>query len=269
MNQFPQALTIAGIDSDGGGGMPIDLKTMMAMHVYGLSVITTTVAANSYGIIDSHALPIAFIENEFKALTADYQIRACKTGLLDSKALINTVVANYQRHDMGYLVVDPVILAKTGEVLLTPDEIDTLKERLIPLATVITPNYYEAEKLTGMQINDQHQMVVAAQKLRQLGCLNVMIKGRHDQNGEKQDEVSDLLLLESGEQVWLTGPYFQTNRKNGTGDALSAAITAELAKGRSVEQAVRTAKTYVDQTIKNEIIVGHKYGPINNWAGQE
>ncbi|MBW1606287.1 bifunctional hydroxymethylpyrimidine kinase/phosphomethylpyrimidine kinase [Lactobacillus sp. Sy-1] len=269
MQQFPEALTIAGIDSDGGGGMPIDLKTMMAMHVYGLSVITTTVAANSYGIIDSHRLPNRFIENEFKALTADYDIKACKTGLLDSKELIDLVADNYEHHDLGPLVVDPVILAKTGEVLLDSAAIKALKERLIPIATIITPNYYEAEQLTGITITDQSGMLKAARHLMKLGCSNVMIKGRHDRDGEAQPQVNDLVMLSSGDYFWLTGPYFKTQRKNGTGDALSAAITAGLAKGQSVEQSVRAAKQYVDQAIQNEIIVGHKYGPINNWAGSE
>ncbi|MHA8111460.1 bifunctional hydroxymethylpyrimidine kinase/phosphomethylpyrimidine kinase [Lactobacillaceae bacterium Melli_B4] len=269
MQQFPEALTIAGIDSDGGGGMPIDLKTMMALKVYGLSAITTVVAANSYGINDSQMLSIPFIQNEIKTLTDDYDIKATKTGMLDNRALIELVVNSYHDYKLGPLVVDPVILAKTGEVLLKPDAIEALKNELIPLATVITPNYYEAALLTGVEINDANDMVTAAHALMKLGSDNVMIKGRHDMNGQSQSKVSDLVMLANGKTFWLTGPYFKTKRKNGTGDALSAAITAELANGHNVETAIKAAKQYVDLAIEHSIMVGHEYGPINNWIGKE
>ncbi|MEJ6401184.1 bifunctional hydroxymethylpyrimidine kinase/phosphomethylpyrimidine kinase [Nicoliella lavandulae] len=267
MNQYPQALTIAGSDSDGSAGMQADLHTFQALKVHGASVITACVAGNSYGIHDSVTMPLSFINQEFKDLADDYQIRAAKTGMLGDSDLINTVVDNYQQYDFGPLVVDPVIITKHGAMLLEQSAFDTLKTKLIPLATVITPNFYEAQKLADMEINNDHDMLTAAEKLRNMGARNVMVKGRHD--SDDQEEVKDLVLLENGDTFWLTGKYFGTDRKNGTGDTLSAGIAAELAKGNSVTEAIKVAKAYVDRAIQNEILVGHKFGPINHWATED
>nr|WP_255552612.1 bifunctional hydroxymethylpyrimidine kinase/phosphomethylpyrimidine kinase [Lactobacillus sp. Sy-1] len=267
MNQYPQALTIAGSDSDGSAGMQADLLTFHAFKVHGTSVITACVAGNSYGIHDSVTMPLSFINQEFKDLADDYQVRAAKTGMLGNSDLINTVVDNYQKYDFGPLVVDPVIITKHGDMLLEQDAFDTLKAKLIPLATLITPNFYETQKLAEMEINNDDDMLTAANKLKAMGAKNVMVKGRHD--SDDQDEVRDLVLLADGEHFWLTGQYFGTDRKNGTGDTLSAGITAELAKGTSIKESIKLAKDYVDRAIQNEILVGHKYGPINHWASEE
>ncbi|MHA8111386.1 bifunctional hydroxymethylpyrimidine kinase/phosphomethylpyrimidine kinase [Lactobacillaceae bacterium Melli_B4] len=267
MNQYPQALTIAGSDSDGSAGMQADLHTFQALKVHGTSVITACVAGNSYGIHDSVNMPVSFINQEFKDLADDYQIRAAKTGMLSDSELINTVVENYQKYDFGPLVVDPVIVTKHGAMLLKQSAFDTLKQKLIPLATVITPNFYEAQKLTDMEIKTDEDMLTAAEQLRSLGAKNVMIKGRHD--SDKQTTVKDLVLLANGDHFWLTGQYFATDRKNGTGDTLSAGIAAELAKDTEVADAIKIARAYVDRAIQNEILVGHKYGPINHWANEE
>ncbi|MEJ6401132.1 bifunctional hydroxymethylpyrimidine kinase/phosphomethylpyrimidine kinase [Nicoliella lavandulae] len=266
MNQYPQALSIAGFDNDGGGGMPIDLKTMSALKVYGLSVITDVVATNSMGLVAEQPLPLSFIKQQFAALTADYQIRAYKTGLLSSRALIKWVSSIARKYPSMPLIVDPVIYAKTGEKLIDDATIDYLKTTLLPLATVSTPNYQEAEKLTNIQIVDHQTMLTAARSIQLLGCNNVIIKGRNEQSKHKTD---DLVLLASGEHFILPGRYLKTKRKNGTGDALSAAITAELAKGTDIKAAIIKAKRYVDQTIEHPIIVGHDHGPINHWAGQQ
>ncbi|UQS86074.1 bifunctional hydroxymethylpyrimidine kinase/phosphomethylpyrimidine kinase (plasmid) [Nicoliella spurrieriana] len=267
MNQYPQALTIAGSDSDGSAGMQADLHTFHSLKVYGTSVVTACVAGNSYGIHDSVTMPLSFIAQEFKDLADDYQVRAAKTGMLGNSDLINTVVENYQKYDFGPLVVDPVIITKHGDMLLEQSAFETLKQNLIPLATVITPNFFEAQKLTEMQINSDADMMTAAKKLRDMGAKNVMVKGRHD--SDEQTQVSDLVLLEDGSHFWLTGKYFNTDRKNGTGDSLSAGIAAELAKGASVTDAIKIAKGYVERAIQNEILVGHKYGPINHWTTEE
>jgi hydroxymethylpyrimidine/phosphomethylpyrimidine kinase len=135
---------------------------------------------------------------------------------------------------------------------------------LIPLATVITPNFYEAEHLTNTTLDSDDKIIAAAHQIQDMGAQNVVLKGRHD--SEAQTTVRDYVLLASGQAFWLEGPYFNTDRKNGTGDTLSAVITAELAKGHDVETAVRIAKQFVDTAISHEIAVGHKYGPINHWA---
>ncbi|XHE02453.1 bifunctional hydroxymethylpyrimidine kinase/phosphomethylpyrimidine kinase [Lentilactobacillus kefiri] len=262
--QYPQALTIAGSDSDGSAGMQADLHTFFRRHIYGTAVMTAAVAGNSYGIHDSVTLPTSFIDQEFKDLADDYQVKASKTGMLADSELIRTVIKNYQKYDFGPLVVDPVITTKHGNMLLEESAYKTLRDELIPLATVITPNFFEAQKLAEMEINTKDDMIKAAQKLKDLGAANIMIKGSHHHPGQK--EVSDYVLLESGKSFWLTGDFFDTDRKNGTGDSLSACIAAELARGNDVETAVRIAKKFVDIAIENEINVGHEFRPINHWA---
>lgn len=265
MEQYPQALTIAGSDSDGSAGMQADLHTFFARKVYGASVMTACVAGNSYGIQASVTLPTEFIDKEFQLLAEDYQIRASKTGMIANSELIKTIVKNYQLYDFGPLVVDPVIMMKHGNMLIEEEALSTLKEELIPLATVLTPNFYEAEKLTGIQLATESDFEAAAQKLQKMGAKNVVIKGAH--RSSEQTEVRDYLLLASGESHWLSAPYHETDRINGTGDSLSACIAAELAKGTDVLTAVQIAKQFVNEAIGAELTIGHKYGPINHWAG--
>lgn len=265
--QYPQALTIAGSDSDGSAGMQADLHTFFRRGVYGASVMTAAVAGNSYGIHDSVNLPTSFIDNEFKALADDYHIKASKTGMLSDSELILDVVKNYTKYDFGPLVVDPVITTKHGNVLLEESAYKTLRDKLIPLATVITPNFFETQKLAEMEINNEQDTEEAAHKLQQLGAKNVVLKGRHDNSDQKQ--VSDYVLLESGEGFFLHNTFHDTTRVNGTGDSLSACIAAEIAKGTDIKTAITIAKKFVNEAIENEIFVGHKFGPINHWAPKE
>lgn len=265
MEQYPQALTIAGSDSDGSAGMQADLHTFFARKVYGASVMTACVAGNSYGIQASITLPTTFIDKEFELLAADYKIRASKTGMLANSELIKTVAKNYRLYDFGPLVVDPVIVTKHGNMLIEEDALATLKEELLPLATVLTPNFYEAEKLTGITLKEEQDFVTAAAVLQKMGAKNIVIKGAHQ--SEKQKNVADYVLLETGENHWLKAPYHKTDRINGTGDSLSACIAAELAKGTDVLTAVKIAKKFVNHAIADELIIGHKFGPINHWAG--
>ena len=261
-NEFPQALTIAGSDCDGSAGMEADMNTFQRFNVHGMCVMTACVAGNSYGIQASQALPTDFVDQEFKSLADDFKIRASKTGMLADSAMIETVVKNYQKYDFGPLVLDPVIITKHGAMLLEEEAFETLKKRLVPLATVITPNFYEAIKLTGIKIKNDADMVKAAHILQDMGAKNVMLKGPHKPGEQK--EVRDFVLLEDGKNFWLSEPYFETNRVNGTGDVLSACITAEISKGESLEQAIRTAKKFVTAAISHPIEVGHKFGPVNH-----
>lgn len=263
-NEFPQVLTIAGVDSDGSAGAQADLHSFFMRGTYGTLVLTAAVAGNSYGIHDSMVMPGAFIDHQFDDLAADLHIRAAKTGMLADSAIINTVVKNLKKYDFGPLVLDPVISTKHGNMLLETEAFETLKSELIPLAFVITPNFYEAEHLTGLKLDDDATIKQAAHMIHDMGAKNVMIKGRHDSDDQKV--VRDYILLADGKEFWLEGPYFPTTRKNGTGDSLSAVITSELAKGQDIESAIRIAKAFVDKAIENEIPVGHKFGPINHWA---
>ncbi|RXI21167.1 bifunctional hydroxymethylpyrimidine kinase/phosphomethylpyrimidine kinase [Pediococcus pentosaceus] len=263
-NEFPQALTIAGSDSDGSAGMEADMNTFQRRNVHGMCVMTACVAGNSYGIQASHALPTDFVDQEFQSLAADFKIRASKTGMLADSPMIETVVKNHQKFDFGPLVLDPVIITKHGALLLEEEAFETLKQQLIPLATVITPNFYEAIKLTGIDIKNDDDTIQAAHILQEMGAKNVMLKGSH-KPGE-QTEVRDFVLLEDGSSFWLSEPYIETDRVNGTGDVLSACITAEIAKGTDIPTAIRIAKKFVTAAIANPIAVGHKYGPVNHLA---
>ncbi|GAK48336.1 phosphomethylpyrimidine kinase [Secundilactobacillus oryzae JCM 18671] len=267
VNDEIQALTIAGNDSDGSAGMPADLHGFFARGVYGMGIITAAVAGNSYGIEAAHVMPADFIKAQFEALAKDFKIRASKTGMLADAEVINVVADNYDKATFGPLVVDPVIITKHGAMLLEQEAYETFKKRLIPLADVITPNFFEAQKLTDEALDSPESIQAAAAKLQALGAKNVMVKGRHDD--PNQAEVSDFILLENGDTFWLTEKFVDTERVNGTGDTLSAVIAAEIAKGNSVEQAIRIAKAFVHAAISNEIAVGHKYGPINHWAAMD
>lgn len=262
-NEFIQVATIAGSDSDGSAGAQADLHSFFTRGVYGTSILVAAVAGNSYAIHDVHPFPNRFIDSEFKALADDYQIRAVKTGMLANEAIINCVADNLEKYQFGPLILDPVIMTKFGDELLESEAYEALKNRLIPLAEVITPNFFEQQKLAGIKIDTDEDVIEAARKIKKLGAKNVIAKGR--KHGENQTIIRDFVILEDGSEFWLEAPFYPTNRINGTGDTLSAIITAEIAKGQSVEQAVRTAKIQVTQAISHPIAVGHKFGPINHW----
>lgn len=268
VNSYPQVMTIAGSDCDGSAGMQADMHTFFVRKTYGISVMTACVAGNSYGIHAAAPLSTDFIDAQFKAIEDDFQVRASKTGMLTDSQTIETVASNYQKYDFGPLVLDPVIITKHGNMLLEQDAYETLRERLIPMADVLTPNFFELQKLAEMEIHTDTDMLTAAKKLQALGAKNIMAKGAHPE-GTSQTTVKDLILLESGESIWLSAPYHPTDRINGTGDALSACIAAEIAKGQSVKAAMTLAKKLVNQAIENELDVGHKYGPVNVWAMTE
>ncbi|MFD1432621.1 bifunctional hydroxymethylpyrimidine kinase/phosphomethylpyrimidine kinase [Lacticaseibacillus yichunensis] len=263
-NEFPQVLTIAGVDSDGSAGAQADLHSFFMRGTYGTLILTAAVAGNSYGIFDSVVMPVDFINKQFDVLADDLHIRAAKTGMLADAATMKAVAANLTKYDFGALVLDPVISTKHGNTLMEEEALSTLKNVLLPLTTVITPNFYETQHLVGRELHSDADIAEAAAEIQALGAKNVVLKGRHD--SDDQTEVRDYILLENGKHFWLTGPYFATERKNGTGDTLSAVITAELGKGTPVEDAIRIAKHFVDTAIQNEIAVGHKFGPINHWA---
>lgn len=263
VNTFPQVVTIAGNDSDGSAGGPADLHAFFQRQVYGMLILTSAVAGNSYGIQDTMVMPAEFIAAQFDSLAADFNIRAVKTGMLADAKTIHTVAEKLSAVDFGHFVLDPVISTKHGARLLELNALTTLKEELIPLAELITPNFYEQEILAGQKINNEADVLAAAHKIQALGVPNVLMKGRHDL--VQQKEVRDLLLTASGEGIWLTAPYVATKHINGTGDTLSAIIVAELAKGQTLETALKRAKRLTRQAIANEIEVGHQFGPINQW----
>lgn len=266
IQQNIQALTIAGHDSDGSAGMPADLHAFFVDGVYGHGILTAAVAGNSYDITAQQIMPKEFIAEQFHQLARDFTISAAKTGMLANDDVVNVVADHYDPKTFGPLVVDPVIITKHGAMLLAQAAYELFRERIIPLATVITPNFYEAQKLAEMEITSRQDQLTAAQRLHEMGAKNVVVKGAH--SDDAQDTVDDLVLLEDGHHFWMSKPFIQTSRLNGTGDAFSAIIAAELAKGQDVAAAVRQAKDAVYAAIANPLTVGHKFGPINRWAAQ-
>lgn len=262
-NEFPQVVTIAGTDSGGGAGVMADLKTLQARHVFGQAVIVAVTAQNTLGVQDFMALPTKLIDEQFASLAADLKPRACKTGMLADAEHVHAVVENLKKVDFGPLIVDPVMIAKGGAALLAADAIQTVREELVPLATLVTPNLPEAVALTDRPIESTADMIEAAKLIQQLGAKNVMIKGGH---GDNPELASDFVLLADGAHFWLNAPRVATKRTHGTGDTLSACIAAELAKGVALPTAIETGKAYVAAAIKDTIQVGHGHGPLNHWA---
>ncbi|VDG20993.1 phosphomethylpyrimidine kinase [Lactobacillus plantarum JDM1] [Lactiplantibacillus mudanjiangensis] len=262
-NEFPQVVTIAGTDSGGGAGVMADLKTLQARHVFGQAVIVAVTAQNTLGVQDFMALPTKLIDEQFASLAADLKPRACKTGMLADAEHVHAVVENLKKVDFGPLIVDPVMIAKGGAALLAADAIQTVREELVPLATLVTPNLPEAVALTDRLIESTADMIEAAKLIQQLGAKNVMIKGGH---GDNPELASDFVLLADGSHFWLSAPRIATKRTHGTGDTLSACIAAELAKGADLSIAIETGKAFVAAAIKATIQVGHGHGPLNHWV---
>ena len=182
VNRTPQVVTIAGSDSGGGAGLQADLKTFQARHVFGMSIVVALTAQNTYGVQASLPIPGGFIDAQFQSLATDFNIRAAKTGMLADREHVEAVVRNLQQVDFGPLIVDPVMVAKGGATLLASEAVVTIKEQLLPLADVVTPNLPEAEILVGKKIVTKADMVRAARTIQTLGVKHVIIKGGHRQN---------------------------------------------------------------------------------------
>lgn len=258
---IPQVLTIAGSDSGGGAGIQADLKTFQERRVFGMSVITAITAQNTLGVNDVHLIPTAIIAAQLAAIADDFSPKAFKIGMLGNADIIHCVAEGLREHSFGIGVIDPVMIAKGGAPLLEPSAIEALKQVLLPLADVITPNIPEAEFLTGVKIDDQASARQAADQLRAMGVKTVIIKGGHG-NGQAS---ADLIVTEEGEFL-LSAPRIQTRHTHGTGCTFSACIAAELAKEQSIEAATRTAKAFITAAITQTLDIGQGHGPTNHWA---
>ncbi len=254
----PRALTIAGSDSGGGAGIQADLKTFAALGVYGMSAITAITAQNTQGVRDAYDLPIALIEGQIDAVLEDIGADAAKTGMLSSPEIIEAVAGRVQKWQLR-LVVDPVMVAKGGTPLLRPEAVETLRAKLLPLAEVVTPNLPEAEVLIQQRIETTEDMRAAARAIHELGPQHVVVKGGH-----RIDEPVDVYF--DGMQFHeLRAERIETPHTHGTGCTFSAAITALLARGWSVEEAVTRTKRYVTGAICNAPGLGHGHGPIDHF----
>ncbi len=249
--QPPVALTIAGSDSGGGAGIEMDLKVFSALGVFGTCAITALTAQNTAGVRGAWEVPPGFVREQIAAVLDDLPVKAAKTGMLSSEMVVRAVLEATGQGSALPLVVDPVIVAKDGTHLLSEAGIAAVREELLPAAAIATPNIPEAEALTGLRIASEEDVPAAAAKLRELGCTWVLVKGGHLGG----PEVVDLLLGPEGEQA-LTSPRIAGGPFHGTGCALSAAIAAHLAHGRSMPDAVREARSFLQGLIENALALG-------------
>ena len=257
------AVTIAGSDSSGGAGIQADLKTFSALGVYGASVITALTAQNTQGVRAIHDVPPDFIMAQIDAVFSDLDVAAVKIGMLSRAATIEAVAAGLDRYRMNNVVLDPVMVATSGDRLLAPEAIDALRRLLIPRARVITPNLPEAAALLDAAVaSDENDMRVQAQRLLALGAKAVLIKGGHGNGPESVD-----LLAEASGIVRLSAARIATRNTHGTGCTLSSAIAAELAKGKPLSDAVDAAKAYVTAAIgaADRLAVGNGRGPVHHF----
>ncbi|WP_038056749.1 bifunctional hydroxymethylpyrimidine kinase/phosphomethylpyrimidine kinase [Thermus amyloliquefaciens] len=255
------ALTIAGSDSGGGAGVQADLKTFFRFGVYGASALTLVTAQNTLGVQGVELLPAAFVGRQIQSVAEDLPIHAAKTGALGSGEIVEAVAEAVARHGIRPLVVDPVMVAKGGEPLLAPEAVQALRERLFPLATLITPNRLEAEALLGRPIRTLQEAEEAARELLALGPGAVLLKGGHLEG----EEAVDLLATPKGVLAF-RAPRIPTRHTHGTGCTLSAAIAALLALGRPLEEAVAEAKAYLTRALETAPGLGHGHGPVNHFA---
>ena len=264
------AVTIAGSDSSGGAGIQADLKTFAALGVYGATALTALTAQNTQGVRAIHDVPADFIAAQIDAVFAELDIGAVKIGMLSRIAAIEAVASGLARHRAKNIVLDPVMVASSGDTLLAPEAIDALRRLLIPRALVVTPNLPEAAALIGASLaRNEQEMEVQAREILSLGARHVLIKGGH---GEGDDSV-DLLIgqnQEFGEVVRLAAKRIVTKNTHGTGCTLSSAIAAGLAKGRDVVTACQDAKAYVTAAIAgaDQLNVGHGRGPLHHFHAQ-
>lgn len=254
---LPVALTIAGSDSGGGAGIQADLKVFFALGCHGTSALTALTAQNTVGVTGIHDVPPDFVVAQIDAVADDLSVAAAKTGMLSSPGIVFAVAGAVKRHEIA-LVVDPVFISKHQDRLLAEDAIGALKDELFPLAKVVTPNLFEAEGLTGGSISGLDEMEAAARELHSLGPEAVLIKGGHLPDDDAVD-----VLFDGNEIHHLTSPRYDTEDTHGTGCALSAAITARLAHGDDLIDAVVGAKAFISGAIRRSLRLGKGYGPVN------
>jgi hydroxymethylpyrimidine/phosphomethylpyrimidine kinase len=268
--RYRRLLTIAGSDSGGGAGIQADLKTFSALGCYGMSAVTALTAQNTLGVTGIHPVPPAFVAEQIEAVFSDIGADAVKIGMLYSAELIASVADSLKKHGATNVVLDPVMVAQSGDKLLRDDAIDAVREYLMPLADVVTPNLPEAAVLLGREIRTRSEMESAARDLTRFGSRGILLKGGHLDT----DDSTDLLFL-SGETlpIFFEEERIETRNNHGTGCTLSSAIAAYLARGESVVDAVRRAKRYITEAIRAgaDFRLGGGHGPVHHfyryWGG--
>jgi hydroxymethylpyrimidine/phosphomethylpyrimidine kinase len=265
MMTTPIALTIAGSDSSGGAGIQADLKTFAAFGVYGASVITALTAQNTRGVAGIHQVPAGFVTAQIDAVFSDLDVNAVKIGMVGQLATIKAIATGLERWSPKHIVLDPVMVATSGDRLLDSGAVEALRTRLIPRASLITPNLPEAAALLDEPLAASPAAIESqGKRLLAMGCRMVLIKGGHGQGAESID-----YLVGGNGIITLAAPRVATKNTHGTGCSLSSAITAGLARGEELETAVRHAKAWISAAIAaaDRLDVGHGHGPIHHFHG--
>jgi len=260
---IPIALTIAGSDSSGGAGIQADLKTFAALGVYGASIVTALTAQNTRGVSGIHPVPAEFVTAQMDAVFGDLDVKAVKIGMVAQLATIDAIAAALTRWKPSHVVLDPVMVATSGDRLLSADAVEGLRTKLIPRAALIAPNLLEAAALLDEEVASSEAAIISqGKRLLAMGCPAVLIKGGHGQGAESID-----YLFTGDGTIALPSPRIATNNTHGTGCSLSSAIAALLAKGEALEAAVRNAKAWISAAIAaaDRLHVGHGHGPIHHF----
>lgn len=257
------ALTIAGSDSGGGAGIQADLKTFQELGTFGTSVLTAITAQNTNGVHGVQAVDTDIIDGQLEAVMTDLRPKAAKTGMIFSPEIIALIAERLTQYGPIQLVVDPVMIAKGGASLLQEEAIEALRTKLVPLATVITPNIPEAEVLAEMTIENEDDLHEAADRILKLGAEHVIIKGGHSDDPQFSE---DYIVSTDGSSFRLQSLRIDTEDTHGTGCTFSAAIAANLAKGMSVEEAITEAKVFIQSAIQYGLHIGSGHGPTNHAA---
>ncbi|PWJ42079.1 bifunctional hydroxymethylpyrimidine kinase/phosphomethylpyrimidine kinase [Sediminitomix flava] len=262
--RYKIVLSIAGSDSGGGAGIQADLKTFSSLGCFGTTVITAITAQNTTGVQAVEALPPSIVEAQLDSVITDFDLNAIKIGMLHSDEIVFSIHKRLSTSNIP-IVLDPVMVATSGDLLLKQNGVDAIRNLLLPVVTLITPNIPEAEVLTGLKIKDKKDMEVAAQQLLKDGAKAVLLKGGH-----LEDSSSDLLLLPNTPAIWFESEKIPSVNTHGTGCSLSSAIASFLALGDTLEQAVRKAKNYIHNAILEgkDYKIGEGHGPIKHFYAQ-
>ncbi|QED47815.1 bifunctional hydroxymethylpyrimidine kinase/phosphomethylpyrimidine kinase [Cytobacillus dafuensis] len=253
------ALTIAGSDSGGGAGIQADLKVFAAQGVFGMSVITAITAQNTVEVRSVQNIELSIIKDQIEAVFDDIPVDSVKIGMLSSAETVEVVANSLKKYKPNFIVLDPVMVSKGGHHLLQEEAIAALKEQMIPLATVITPNIPEAEVLTGIRIQSEQDQLDVCRAIKVLGAKTVLLKGGHH-SGDPND-----LFFDGTDFHWIKGERIHTKNTHGTGCTLSSAIAANLAKGVSLKDSIEISKSYITTAIKHSLNLGHGHGPTNHF----
>jgi hydroxymethylpyrimidine/phosphomethylpyrimidine kinase len=253
-------LTIAGSDSGGGAGIQADLKTISACGAYGASAITAVTAQNTRTVTAAEEVSPALIEAQVDAVFDDFPVAAVKTGMLSSARVIEAVARALGRRRLAHFVLDPVMVSKSGDALLEPQAVDSLRRELFPLATLVTPNRHEAQVLAGVEVRGPADARRAGERLLEAGCRAVLVKGGHFESGR----ATDVLVSREGEQSF-EAEFIDTPHTHGTGCTFSAAIATYLGRGRALPEAIGLAKAYVTEAIRHGLPLGSGHGPTDHF----